>query len=67
MDAKVRKTKRTEADGEVVWFRYLDADIKPADDARASRWRRRQESPIAGKSTKQPLKPLRGECRAFPA
>jgi hypothetical protein len=27
---EARKTKCAEADGEVVWFRYLDADIKLA-------------------------------------
>ena len=28
MDAEVRETKRTEADGEVVWSWPLDAEVK---------------------------------------
>jgi hypothetical protein len=29
-------------------------------------WRRWQKSPITGESSKETVKPLRGECRAFP-
>jgi hypothetical protein len=61
------------ADGQVVWSRSPDAGIKPA------RWRCRPQRPTrcagdggyqarhTGESAKQPLKPLRGECRRVSA
>jgi hypothetical protein len=56
-----------QADGEVVWSRYLDADINlpmvltrhGGDGGKKAR------SP--GRSRRKPLKPLRGECRVIPA
>ena len=64
---------RAVADGQVAWSRSPDAGIKPAP------WRCRSCGPICragdggyqarytGESAKQPLTPLRGECRRVSA
>ena len=54
----------TAADGEVVWSRCPDAGIKLAAKA-ASDGGKKARSP--GRARRKPLKPLRGECRVFPA
>jgi len=51
MDALSRKTSVYDADGEVMWAWYPDADIKSARCLASRRWRR-QESPVSGASTK---------------
>jgi hypothetical protein len=48
VDVEVPITNGTEADGEDVWFWRLDAGVKFADGN--FRKRRRQDSPISGKS-----------------
>ena len=56
-------TRAPEADGEVVWSWLPDAGVKSAlrraDDGD-------KQSPVTGESTKEPVKPLRGECRVIP-
>jgi hypothetical protein len=59
MDAMVRETSATGADGEDVWSRHPDADAKLAmngdfglaAETPASRGRRGQESPVPEEST----------------
>jgi len=53
MDAVARKTRRAEADGEVVWFWRPDAGVKLAKTRSAPRWRWWQQSPVARKSAKE--------------
>ena len=57
-------TRAPEADGEVVWSWLPDAGVKSAlkqvaDDGG-------KQSPVTGESTKETVKPLRGECRVIP-
>ena len=56
-------TRAPEADGEVVWSWLPDAGVKlalrRADDGD-------KQSPVTGESTKETVKPLRGECRVIP-
>ena len=56
-------TRAPEADGEVVWSWLPDAGVKlalrRADDGD-------KQSPVTGESTKEAVKPLRGECRVIP-
>jgi len=52
--------------GEVVWSWRPVAGVQVGDDASASRWRRWQQSPVAGESTKETVKPSRRECRLRP-
>jgi hypothetical protein len=62
-----RKTNAPDADGEVVWFWRPDADAKLATMLLASRRRRRQQSPVSGKSTKETVKTIRaGKAGSFP-
>jgi hypothetical protein len=65
VDALARdKTNAPEADGEVVWSRYPDADIKLARLLWQSRWRWWQESPVTRESAKETVKTIRvRECR----
>jgi hypothetical protein len=60
MAVKVHETDAPLADGEVVWFWHLDADAKLSGAIRAAT---ATKSPIAGKSAKEAVKPLRRECR----
>src|SRR5215510_8509502 len=61
----VRLTSACHADGEVVWFWRPDAGAKLL--VIEHRWRRRwQESPVTGKSTKEPVTPSRRESRTAP-
>jgi hypothetical protein len=48
------------ADGEVVWSWRRDRGVKPAGVIRRRRW---QQTPLTGESTKETVKPLRGESR----
>jgi hypothetical protein len=54
MDAWLCKRRmRGEADGEVVWFWHPEADAKSADDDQPTTVTKK---PVAGKSTKEPVK-----------
>ena len=66
MDAFALTDEQRPVDGEVVWSRHLDADAKFATVLRIARVMV-TKSPITKESTKQPLKPSRGECRVRPA
>jgi hypothetical protein len=56
------------ADGEVVWFWRPDAGVKFRDNASHCARRRRQQSPVSGKSAKETVKTIRvRECRVIPA
>ena len=58
-------TRALGADGEVVWSWLPDAGVKflrsqlLRDDGD-------KQSPVTGESTKEPVKPLCGECRVIP-
>src|SRR5439155_11746089 len=52
------------ADGEVVWSWRRDPGVKLLVRPMQRRWQKR---PLTGESTKQLLKPLRGESRVVPA
>jgi hypothetical protein len=54
--AKDERARRT--DGEVVWSRHLDAGVKQVAMLAHRDVRRRQERPIAGESTKEPVKTI---------
>jgi hypothetical protein len=62
---KALLTRAPEADGEVVWSWLPDAGVKflgsklLGDDGG-------KKSPVTGESTKETVKPLRGECRVIP-
>ena len=62
MDAMCHETSDAVADGEIVWSWRPDAGVKFAQET--ARMTVAKE-PIAGESTKEPVKPLRGECRVF--
>ena len=63
VDADALLTNGAEADGKGVWFWHPDAGVK---SARRSAGDGGQQARSTGKITKQPLKPLRGECRVVP-
>src|SRR5438128_7326896 len=52
------------ADGDVVWSWRRDPGVKLLVRPMQRRWQKR---PLTGESTKQLLKPLRGESRVVPA
>src|SRR5438445_4897199 len=54
------RTKTPAADGEVVWFWRRDPGVKLLV---SPSWRRWQKRPLTGESTKETVKPLRGESR----
>jgi len=60
VDARAAQTSGAGADGQVVWSRSPDAGIKPCGTFRRVTVAKK---PDTGESTKQPLKPLRRECR----
>jgi hypothetical protein len=55
------------ADGEVVWSRYPDADINLAMKLALHAGDGGNKARLTEEITKEAVKPLRGECRAFPA
>ena len=60
----VLSTRALKADGEVVWFWRPDAGVKFAKgNFRGRRW---QESPVTGKSTKEPVKTIAQETPDCP-
>jgi len=62
----MRQTSACEADGEVVWSRYPDADIKLATMLRIAAGDGGKKARLTEEITKQAVKPLRGECRVIP-
>ena len=54
------RTKTLTAYGEVVWSWRRDPGVKLAGVSRRRRW---QNRPLTGESTKETVKPLRGESR----
>src|SRR5262249_50249357 len=63
MDATCRKTCGHGADGQVVWSWRPWAGARPVDDDRQVTVTNKVMD--TGESTKQPLTPLRRECRCF--
>ena len=61
--ARCRTTSGASADGQVVWSRSPDAGVKLADDE--SEGDGGYQARHSRESTKQPLKPLRRECRLY--
>ena len=60
MDAKAARRSQADAYGQAVWSWRPDAGVKFVDGFHGRRW---LKSRYTGESTKQPLKPLRRECR----
>jgi hypothetical protein len=61
VDAEVPITNGIDADGEVVWSRHPDAGVRSAGSIPLTTVANKPGTP--GRARRNPLKPLRGECR----